>query len=326
MTEPTAIRDTAASIDSLSVAVGDRAVLRDVTFDVRAGACVALVGESGAGKTMVCRALTGRLTRIGARATGGSVWFEGLDLLRQPAAQWRQLHGRRIALVPQNSLSSLNPVMRVGRHLQETLRELDPAAPVRERSAELLDLVHLPRPREVLRAYPHQLSGGMRQRVMIALALAGRPDLLVADEPTSALDVTVQHGILSLLAELRQLTGMSTVFVTHDLSIVRHIADDIAVMYAGTVVERGPSEIILSTPRHPYTEALLAAAPPLDRRADVLVAIPGQPRPLDPALSGCQFASRCALATQQCREQVPVLTEHDGGSSAACWHPKGTGQ
>jgi oligopeptide/dipeptide ABC transporter ATP-binding protein len=314
--------ELAVSIDALSVAVGGRPVLRDVSFTVGQGKCLALVGESGAGKTMVCRALTGRLARIGGRDLAGSVLFDGIDLLHQPAARWRELYGRRIALVPQNSLSSLDPVLRVGRQVKETIRELDPSASVAERSAELLDLVQLPRPREVLRAYPHQLSGGMRQRVMIALALAGRPDLLVADEPTSALDVTVQHGIMSLLGELRRLTGMSIVFVTHDLSIVQSIADDVAVMYAGTVVERGPAGTIFGAPQHPYTRALLAASPRPDRRAQELAAIPGQPSPLDVNLPGCQFAPRCGRVTPTCRSEVPELTGGSSGHLVACWNPE----
>ncbi len=313
----------AVSIDALSVAVSGRQVLRDVSFSVDQGKCLALVGESGAGKTMACRALTGRLARIGASDLGGSVLFDGIDLLHRPADQWRALYGRRIALVPQNSLSSLDPVMRVGGQLRETIRELDPSASVTDRSVELLDMVHLPRPREVLQAYPHQLSGGMRQRVMIALALAGRPDLLVADEPTSALDVTVQHGIMALLAEVRELTGMSIVLVTHDLSIVESIADDIAVMYAGTVVERGPAGAIFAVPRHPYTRALLAAIPRHDHRSGELAAIPGQPRPLDTALPGCQFAPRCELATETCQREVPVLTDNGTGHWVACWNAEG---
>ncbi len=245
---------------------------------------------------MVCRALTGRLARIGARGLGGSVRFDGTDLLAQSPEQWRRLYGRRLALVPQNSLLSLDPVMRVGRQLDETLRELDPAAPRPDRAVELLDMVHLADPRQVLRAYPHELSGGMRQRVMIALALAGQPDLLVADEPTSALDVTVQHGILGLLAELRTLHRMSIVFVTHDLSIVESVCDQVAVMYAGSVVESGPAATMLTAPRHPYTRALVAAHPGTDRRAGQLAAIPGQPRSLVAGAPGCQFAPRCPQA------------------------------
>ena len=310
------------AVTDLSVAAGDRQLLRDVRFSVPAGGSLALVGESGAGKTMICRALTGRLTRIGARGLDGSVSFDGIDLLGQSPRQWRRLYGRRIALVPQNSLLSLDPVMRVGSQLAETLRELDPAAPRQDRAAELLDMVHLAHPHQVLRAYPHELSGGMRQRVMIALALAGKPDLLVADEPTSALDVTVQHGILGLLAELRALTRMSIVFVTHDLSIVESICDQVAVMYAGSVVESGSASTILSTPRHPYTRALLAAHPAPDRRAGRLTAIPGQPRSLLAEAAGCQFAPRCAQATDSCHTEIPVLVPDQVGGSLACWNPQ----
>jgi oligopeptide/dipeptide ABC transporter ATP-binding protein len=312
----------ALDVTGLSVAVGDQQILRDVRFSIPAGGSLALVGESGAGKTMVCRALTGRLARIGARGQGGSVSFDGTDLLAQSPKQWRRLYGRRIALVPQNSLLSLDPVMRVGRQLDETLRELDPSAPRQARAVELLDMVHLAGPRQVLRAYPHELSGGMRQRVMIALALAGKPDLLVADEPTSALDVTVQHGILGLLAELRTLTRMSIVFVTHDLSIVERVCDQVAVMYAGSVVESGPAATMLTAPRHPYTRALVAAHPATDRPAGRLAAIPGQPRSLVAGEPGCQFAPRCPQASGPCHTEVPALAPDRPGTSLACWHPQ----
>lgn len=310
-------------VEDLSVVVAGRQVLRDVRFNVAAGASLALVGESGAGKTMVCRVLTGRMNRIGAHAPGGSVRYGGVDLLNQSAAQWRRLYGRRIALVPQNSLSSLDPVIRVGRQVRETLRELDPSAPRDARARELLEMVHLPDPCQVLRAYPHELSGGMRQRVMIALALAGHPDLLVADEPTSALDVSVQHGIVALLAELREITNMSIVFVTHDLSIAENICDQIAVMYAGSVVEQGSAGAVLASPCHPYTRALLAARLTADRPAGQLTAIGGQPRPLTAKLPGCQFAPRCPLATDQCRSDIPVLADDGSGHEVACWHPQG---
>jgi oligopeptide/dipeptide ABC transporter ATP-binding protein len=310
----------ALAVDGLAVAAAGRPVLRDVCFRLEPGSCLGLVGETGAGKTMACRAITGRLTRIGVTVTGGSVRYGGTDLLAQSPAQWRALYGRRIGLVPQNSLGSLDPVMKVGRQVRETLRELDPGAPHDARAAELLEMVHLPRPRQVLGAYPHELSGGMRQRLMIALALAGRPDLLVADEPTSALDMTVQHGIVDLLAELRAATGMSVIFVTHDLSVVESIAEQIAVMYAGTVVESGPAPVILTAPRHPYTRALLAARPSRGQRGARLAAIPGQPRPLAPGLAGCQFAERCPLASDQCRAEVPPLAEQGPGHRSACWH------
>jgi len=329
MTDHVPMTDRARlEVAGLSVAAGPRQILREVSFALAPGSCLGLVGETGAGKTMACRAVTGRLTRIGVRVLGGAVRYGGTDLLAQSPAQWRRLYGRRIGLVPQNSLGSLDPVMKVGRQVRETLRELDPGAPHEARAAELLDMVHLPRPRQVLSAYPHELSGGMRQRLMIALALAGRPDLLVADEPTSALDMTVQHGIVDLLAELRAATGMSVIFVTHDLSVIESIADQIAVMYAGTVVESGPAEQIMAAPRHPYTRALLAARPSRAQRGGRLAAIPGQPQPLLADLPGCQFAGRCPLASDQCRAQVPPLAEQGqeqgpgpgAGHRSACWH------
>jgi len=320
MTTETRMPTGALTVTGLAVSVASRQILRDVNITVEAGECLGVVGETGAGKTMLCRAISGRLTRIGGHAPEGSVTFDGVDLLHQSAPQWRALYGRRIGLVPQNSLSSLDPIMRVGQQLKETLHELNPAADVADRSRQLLEMVHLPRPEQVLRSYPHELSGGMRQRLMIALALAGSPELLVADEPTSALDMTVQHGIVGLLAELRSLTGMSTIFVTHDLSIVASIADRIAVMYAGTVVEVGAVDRILTDPRHPYTKALLAARPSAERRGEPLGAIPGQPQPLMVERAGCQFAPRCGLASDICRTDIPRLEDDEADHEVACWH------
>ena len=249
------------SVDKLSVAIGAVQVLREVTFSIPRGSAFALVGESGSGKTVTSRVLTGTIGRIGGLVTGGSVRFDGQDLVGTDARAWRELRGRRIALVPQASLSSLDPVIRIGNQLAETVRELDPAADPRARSLELLDQVQLPNPAALLRAYPHELSGGMRQRVMIALALAGRPDLVIADEPTTALDVTVQKGILSLLGQLRREHGLTLLMIAHDLAVVGMVADDLAVMRSGELVEAGRVASVFARPAHPYTAALLAARP-----------------------------------------------------------------
>jgi peptide/nickel transport system ATP-binding protein len=249
------------SVEDLSVRLAGRAILDSVSFDLEKGGALALVGESGSGKTVTARTVLGLLDSIGGEVTSGEVLFDGTSVLGLTTRDWLRLRGRRMALVPQASLSSLDPIARIGAQLAETIRTLDPGTDVQERSIELLEQVRLPRAKQLLRDYPHELSGGMRQRVMIALALAGRPQLIVADEPTTALDVTVQAGILDLLTELRRETGMSLLLIAHDLAVVERVAEHVAVMRAGRVLESGPSSMILSTPENPYTRALLAARP-----------------------------------------------------------------
>jgi len=249
------------AVEGLRVRIGAVDLLHDVSFSIPRGGALALVGESGSGKTLTARVLTGLIGRVGGTVTGGTARFAEVDLRAASEGEWRRLRGRRIALVPQASLSSLDPVMRIGHQLGETIRELDPDADVRARSIELLEQVRLPRPAALLRAYSHELSGGMRQRVMIALALAGRPEFIVADEPTTALDVTVQKSIMDLLRDLRAETGMTLMLIAHDLAVVNMVADDVAVMRAGRLIEAGPAARVLSRPSHPYSRALLEARP-----------------------------------------------------------------
>ena len=248
------------SLKGVSVELAGRTVIRDVSLDVARGESLALVGESGSGKTVTARVITGLIGRIGGQVTEGSMEFDG-QVIAQDDPAWSALRGKRIAMVPQASLSSLDPVVRVGNQISETVRALDPGANVAQRSRELLDHVHMPRIEEVLKSYPHELSGGMRQRVMIALALAGRPELMVADEPTTALDVTVQANILKLLGELRRETGMSLLMIAHDLAVVGLVSERVAVMRNGEILETGSTRDVLTNPRHAYTKALLAARP-----------------------------------------------------------------
>ena len=248
------------SLKGVSVELAGRTVIRDVSLDVARGESLALVGESGSGKTVTARVITGLIGRIGGQVTEGSMEFDG-QVIAQDDPAWSALRGKRIAMVPQASLSSLDPVVRVGNQISETVRALDPGANVAQRSRELLDHVHMPRIEEVLKSYPHELSGGMRQRVMIALALAGRPELMVADEPTTALDVTVQANILKLLGELRRETGMSLLMIAHDLAVVGLVSERVAVMRDGEILETGSTRDVLTNPRHAYTKALLAARP-----------------------------------------------------------------
>lgn len=309
-------------LEHVAVEIKGNMALTDVSFDVAEGTCLGLVGETGSGKSLTCRVITGLIGRTGGRITGGRALFNGDDLVTLTEPRWRALRGRKIALVPQASLSSLDPVLRVGRQLEEAIRYLDRAAIPGARMIELLEQVHMPRPAETSRLYPHELSGGMRQRVMIALALAGRPELLVADEPTTALDVTVQRGILGLLAELRQTTGMSVILVTHDLAVVQSVADSVAVMYAGRVVETGMTASVLATPAHPYTKALLAARP-IDAHSDFMLSpIPGVPPGLADRPAGCPFHPRCTLARgrPQCRAETPALRPADDAAHLTACH------
>ncbi|MFC5745836.1 ABC transporter ATP-binding protein [Actinomadura rugatobispora] len=298
-----------------------------VSLTVERGETLGLVGESGCGKTAFARAVTGLVPGNDAQRSG-SVLFAGEDLLALDDEAMRSVLGTRIAMVFQSPLTSLNPVMRIGAQLTEGLRlhrSLSRAA-ARAAAADLLRSVHIADPEAMLRRYPHQLSGGMRQRVIIAIALACGPELLLADEPTTALDVTVQAQILDLLAELRRERGMATVLVSHDLGVVATRTDRIAVMYAGKIVEYGPTRALFRRPRMPYTEALLGAIPRLDAEdRGPLRTIPGSPPSLLDPGPGCRFAPRCAHAGPRCLAEEPPLREAGTpGHRFACWHPIGT--
>jgi peptide/nickel transport system ATP-binding protein len=288
-------------VSGLDVQLGGRQVLHDVSFEIARGEAFALVGESGSGKSVTARAITGLLTRIGGEVSAGTVSYEGRSIEQTDAAAWAALRGRKIALVPQASLSSLDPVVRIGAQLTETIRVLDPGAATGPRSRELLEQVRMSRPAEVLRSYPHELSGGMRQRVMIALALAGRPEFIVADEPTTALDVTVQASILGLLGDLRAETGMTLLMIAHDLAVVGMVSERVAVMRQGLLLEEGPTSKVLSSPTHPYTKALLAARPE--------AAEPGQPLAILDRVTGELRRPELPEATVTTPEPIVVLDD-----------------
>ncbi len=293
-------------------------VLHGVDLDIGRGEAVGLVGESGSGKSVTWLAALGLL---GARARiGGTVRIDGIDLVGAPVATLESIRGRRIAMIFQDPASSLNPVHRIGRQLGETLklhRGLGDAA-ARAESRRLLDRVGIAAAAQRLEEYPHQLSGGMNQRVMIAIALAGAPDLLIADEPTTALDATIQAQILDLLRELRRDGGMAMVLISHDLGVVAENADRIAVMYAGRLVEEAKTATLFGTPAHPYTRGLLEALPDLEGPRRRLVAIPGTvPEPANPP-PGCSFAPRCPLAEPLCRAEVPASIVLAADHRAAC--------
>jgi oligopeptide/dipeptide ABC transporter ATP-binding protein len=309
-------------VEDLSIAFGPPSrpltVVEGASFDVQAGETVALVGESGSGKSVTALAIM-RLLEQPGRITAGRIRFAGQDLAALDERAMRRIRGDRIAMVFQEPMASLNPVLTVGAHVTEPLllhQGLDRAT-ARKRAVELLDRVGIPAAARRLDEYPHRLSGGMRQRVMIAAALACKPDLLIADEPTTALDVTVQAQILRLLAELQRDLGMAMLFITHDLGIVAEQAKRVVVMYAGRVVERAPTLALFDTPAHPYAAALLRCVPG-DAEVERLEAIEGVVPPPDRLPPGCRFAPRCPVAEPLCTEAQPALRHAGPAHDAAC--------
>ena len=303
----------------------DRQVVRAVdglTYSVRRGQTVAVIGESGSGKTVSSRAVMGLLPPT-ATVTG-SIRFEDTEMVGLAEKAMRRHRGRGVAMVFQDPTRSLNPTMRVGAQIREAIQthEKTPRGGAQDRALELLELVRLPAAKERLEQYPHQLSGGMRQRVMIAIALAASPKLLIADEATTALDVTTQAQIMELLRDLQQRLGMALIMISHDLGLAASFADEVVVMYAGRAVERAPTRKLFAHVRMPYTRALLDAIPRLENAShSQLAAIPGQPPNLALREPGCPFTPRCPNATDQCREHAPAFAEHEPDHEWACWHP-----
>ena len=308
-------------IENLHVEFGSHGsaarVLTGVDLTVAPGEIVGLVGESGSGKSVTAMSIVG-LLRGSGRITEGRILYRGRDLTRLTGREFRTVRGSEISMIFQNPRSSLNPVIRVDRIMDEVLRVHDglTGRAAHERAIELFSAVGLADPASVLKRYAHQLSGGMAQRVMIALALASRPDLLIADEPTTALDVTIQYQIIKLLLALREETGLAQVVITHNLGVVAELCDRVAVMYAGDIVEAGSSVEIFDAPRHPYTRGLLAARSH-HTEAGKLSTIPGQVPDLRRRPPGCPFHPRCAHARPLCAEVAPV-TEDLGGHTVAC--------
>jgi peptide/nickel transport system ATP-binding protein len=304
---------------SFPLASGLAYAVDGVGFSLDAGRTLGLVGESGCGKTMTALAIT-RLVPPPGRIAGGNIFFDGTELLQLDEADMRARRGKDIAMVFQEPMAALNPVLTVGSQIGEAVRRhqrLDRRA-ARAAAIDMLRLVEIPDAERRVDAYPHQLSGGMRQRVMIAIALSCRPRVLIADEPTTALDVTIQAQILDLLASLRSRLGMAMLLVTHDLGIVAERADDIVVMYAGRVVESGPVAAVFSRPLHPYTAALLRALPRLGESVDRLQTIPGTVPHLQPRAQGCCFRDRCPLAIGACGDDTPALRELERDHTVAC--------
>lgn len=313
------------SIENLSIGFGrGDNVVEGVSFDVQKGETLALVGESGSGKTVTCRAVLRILPRI-AKIRSGRITFGGregpVELSSIRERQMREIRGNEISMIFQEPMRSLSPLHRIGNQVGEVLRLHRGAArgDAKTQVLETFERVGFPDPERAFRAYPFEMSGGMRQRAMIAMAMVAKPDLLIADEPTTALDVTVQAQILDLMGDLRSRTGAAVMLVTHDLGVVAQTCDDVVVMYAGRVVERAGTAALFADPQHPYTVGLMAAIPRINTAVGRLATIPGSVPPPWAALSGCRFASRCPLATDQCRAEDPPMTEISAGHAVACW-------
>jgi oligopeptide/dipeptide ABC transporter ATP-binding protein len=320
MTEPLLdVRDLRVELKA-----GHRVVhaVRGASFAVARGEALGLVGESGSGKSMALRAIMGLLPRVGSLA-GGSVVLDGEELTQESAKRVRELRGRSLSMVFQEPMTALNPVMRVGEQIAEIPRRRlgRSRAQASERALELMRLVGIPDPVRRARAYPHELSGGLRQRVMIAIALSGDPRVILCDEPTTALDVTIQDQILKLLSGLREELGVALVFVSHDLAVIAQTCQKVAVMYAGMVVETGTVAEVFREPRHPYTLSLLRSVPDYEQLRDRLSTIPGTPPDLAAPPAGCPFHPRCPFAQDDCTAGEFPLRALSAGRATACIHP-----
>ncbi len=300
---------------------GEFAAVDGVSFTVEAGRTLGVVGESGCGKSVTALSIMGLVQQPPGRIAGGEIRFEGRDLLQLPAQAMRELRGDRISMIFQEPMTSLNPAFTIGDQIVEVIRRhrrID-RTEAKSLAIDMLRRVRIPSPEQRYDDYPHHFSGGMRQRVMIAIALACGPKLLIADEPTTALDVTIQAQILDLMRTLREETGTAIILITHDLGVVAEIADDVAVMYSGRIVERAPVRALFAQPQHPYTIGLLGSIPQLYREQPRLAAIEGQvPNPLTP-VAGCRFHPRCPFAIVRCRREDPPLIPIAGAHEAACW-------
>ena len=292
-----------------------------VSFSIDAGETLGLVGESGSGKTMTALSLLRLLPAPAGRIVSGQVLLDGEDLLTKSEREMRRVRGRRISMILQDPQTSLNPVFNVGSQIVEALRvhRKDGRAALRQRAEDALRRVKVAAPADRLRAFPHQMSGGMKQRVVGAISIASEPKLLIADEPTTALDVTIQLQYLMLLKEVQARMGLAMLFITHDFGIVARMCDRVAVMYAGRIVESGPVRELFKAPRHPYTQALMASVPRMEARVNRLPSIEGQPPALHRLPAGCRFAPRCAYAEQRCRDAYPSTFAVGVRHEATCW-------
>jgi oligopeptide transport system ATP-binding protein len=311
---------------SFSTHAGEVQAVRGVSFDLRRGETLAIVGESGSGKSVTAKSIMRLLPEANTMLKGGQILFDGQDILKLSEKRMQDIRGSRIAMVFQDPMTSLDPTMKIERQITESLKKhLGLSGQrARARAIELLALVGIPNPKDRIKQYPHQFSGGMRQRVVIAIALACDPQILIADEPTTALDVTIQAQILELLRELQEQLGMSVILITHDLGVVAHTAHRVAVMYAGKVIETGTLREIFYNPQMPYTWGLLASIPLLTAdRGQELIPIPGSPPDMLDPPKGCPFTARCPYSMRICADEVPEYTTFSPEHKAACWlhHP-----
>jgi peptide/nickel transport system ATP-binding protein len=314
-------------VRDLSVGIGTVSPLDRIGFSVDRGQILGLVGESGSGKSLTALAVTGLLPLIGGRVTGGEVRFDGIDLTRQPEAELRKLRGRRIAFITQNPMTALDPVQRIGEQIDVVARMhlgMDRRA-ARARTIDILTQLRIPEAAAICESYPHQLSGGMKQRIVIAMALAGEPDLIVADEPTTALDVTVQAQIIHILATLVRERGLALLLITHDMGVVAQVCDAVVVLYAGRVAEARPVRELFAAPAHPYTRALIDCIPREDTAEGALSGIPGAVPSVASYPQGCRYNPRCPEMRDRCTVDVPPDQAAAGGGTIACHFPLGGG-
>lgn len=308
------------TVDHLVVGFGGFSPVDDVTFAIDRGEVLGVVGESGSGKSLSATAIMGLLPRIGAGIKSGHIELDGVDLLRLSEPRMRQLRGGKIALITQNPMTSLDPLVRIGPQIDQSSRlhiGLSREA-ARARSLSLMASMQIPNPEMVYNLYPYQLSGGMKQRIVIAMALAGEPQLLIADEPTTALDVTVQAQIVKILMDLVKQQGLALILITHDMGIVARACDRVAVMYCGRVVEYGEVQKIFASPQHPYTQALIRCIPRFGMKRGDLSAIPGAVPSPTAYPAGCRFHPRCPLAIDLCQVESPRLRHDAAGHGTAC--------
>jgi oligopeptide transport system ATP-binding protein len=294
----------------------------DVSFSLRKGETLGIVGESGSGKSVTNLSIINMIPSPPGRIAGGEVLFMGRDLLQMPLKEIRSIRGNKISMVFQDPMTSLNPFLRISTQMEETLvlhQGLDKKA-AKDKAIEMLKLAGIPAPEKRIDQYPHQFSGGMRQRVMIAMSLSCNPEILIADEPTSALDVTIQAQILELMKEMTARLGTAVILITHSLGVVAGMCDTLCVMYAGRIVERGPTAAIFEDPKHPYTQGLIRSVPRLDKaQAGRLFSIRGQPPNVIDLPDCCPFYPRCDRAMDLCRRKYPAVTDFPDGRSASCW-------
>lgn len=306
---------------SFSTYGGTVKAVRGVSFDLYEGETFAIVGESGCGKSVTSQSIMQLLPKHSAVITGGSIRFKGKDLCRLPEKEMRAIRGAEISMIFQDPMTALNPTLTVGDQLAEAILQHRDVTKDEAKKAviSMLELVGIPNPKERLKQYPHQFSGGMRQRIVIAMALICEPEILIADEPTTALDVTIQAQILELFKDIQRKTGVAIILITHDLGVVAQTADRIAVMYAGKIAETGTRADIFYHPQHPYTKGLLKSVPRLDLDDADLVPIEGTPPDLFSPPEGCPFTARCGCAMEVCERVYPVKTEVSAGHDVCCW-------